>query len=456
MPTHDPKSLSYTPPNGVTEQRGNLGETVSPGRDVRSDLPRPEESPGEKIGRFFRKAMDRLSGHDEDEWRRRNERNERDRDTQARFREGDPSWQYGRSALREREQDEWSELGRSRDDRNSSHRSGPSSDTGGSDEPLQGRGNVGSGQASATGRSWQEGEDRGQGQIGRPSGPSFENRNQRTMGRTPGESARGGEGLGERGQPGVQRGSERNLGRDEWNRGDWNRGESSRTDWNRGDWNRRDRDRGDWTREQAGGDPWGDRSLQSVASGMSRGYPASGASFGFRDESRIRDQGEIARDRDRGQGRRFWQREPLAARDVMTRNPKTVTRQSLIRDAAIIMRDENCGVVPVVDGAGRLEGILTDRDIVVRGVSHESFTQLRVEQVMTDDVSAVTEDEPLTSVLDLMGRKQIRRVPVVDRDDRLLGIISMADIANRADYDEDLQDAFERISSRRSFWSLFS
>ncbi|HZJ54091.1 MAG TPA: CBS domain-containing protein, partial [Myxococcaceae bacterium] len=152
---------------------------------------------------------------------------------------------------------------------------------------------------------------------------------------------------------------------------------------------------------------------------------------------------------------RFWQREPLAARDVMTRNPKTVTRQSSIREAAVIMREENCGVVPVVDISGRLEGILTDRDIVVRGLVEES-TQRRVEEVMTDDVSAVTEDEPLTSVLDLMGRKQIRRVPVVHRDDRLLGIISMADIANRADYDEDLQDAFERISSRRSFWSLFS
>ena len=94
--------------------------------------------------------------------------------------------------------------------------------------------------------------------------------------------------------------------------------------------------------------------------------------------------------------------------------------------------------------------------VIKSGVVKENFHQLRVEDVMTDDVSAVTEDEPLTSVLDLMGRKQIRRVPVVDRDDRLLGIISMADIANRADYDEDLQDAFERISSRRSFWSVFS
>ena len=190
---------------------------------------------------------------------------------------------------------------------------------------------------------------------------------------------------------------------------------------------------------------------------MSSGYPATGATFGFgRDEERVPDWGETARDRDQGQGRRFWQREPLAARDVMTRNPRTVTRQSAHREAATIMRDENCGVVPVVDSAGRLEGILTDRDIVVRGVAHDRALDLRIEDVMTDDVSAVTEDEPLTSVLDLMGRKQIRRVPVVDRDDRLLGIISMADIANRADYDEDLQDAFERISSRRSFWSLFS
>jgi len=174
------------------------------------------------------------------------------------------------------------------------------------------------------------------------------------------------------------------------------------------------------------------------------------------DEERMADWGETGTERDRGQGRRFWQREPLAARDVMTRNPRTVTRQSAHREAASIMRDENCGVIPVVDEAGRLEGILTDRDIVVRGVAHDRAHELRIEDVMTDDVSAVTEDEPLTSVLDLMGRRQIRRVPVVDREDRLLGIISMADIANRADYDEDLQDAFERISSRRSFWSLFS
>jgi len=152
---------------------------------------------------------------------------------------------------------------------------------------------------------------------------------------------------------------------------------------------------------------------------------------------------------------RAWQREPLAARDVMTRNPRTVAGAGSLKEAALIMREENCGVVPVVDGAGRLQGILTDRDVVVRGIA-DDLRGSRVEDLMTDQVSAVTESEPLTSVLDLMGRRQIRRVPVIDRNDRLLGIISMADIATRADYDEDLQDAFLRISSRRSFWSLFT
>jgi CBS domain-containing protein len=79
--------------------------------------------------------------------------------------------------------------------------------------------------------------------------------------------------------------------------------------------------------------------------------------------------------------------------------------------------------------------------------------QFRVRDVMTTDVDAVTPDTRVESVIELMGRKQVRRVPVVDREDRVLGIIAMADIANRADQDEELQRALERISSRRSFWS---
>jgi CBS domain-containing protein len=468
---NDPKSRltegnlnsPYTAPNGITEQRGNAGGTASgiSGTDVGR---RDDETAGEKIGRFFRRAMERLSGRDDELEQRRDEvRDERSRD-QSSYRTG--GRQPGRSGRYDRTQGEWSDLGRSRDERNPSYRTGPTADTGGAYERYRsgstyGQGQGSSGEASSYGEgsgygqgsSYGQGSYAGQGSseadptrfgasaTGRgaygPSsgssgqgsyaqpGPSFESRGslgQRGLGRSQGESYGLAEPPNER-QLGTDRGFQGDPGRDDY-------------------WNRQER--------------WGERSRQSGATGMSASYAGAGGSFeSGREEKRAGDWGETARDRDRGQGRRFWQREPLAARDVMTRNPKTVTRQSMIREAAIIMRDENCGVVPVVDGAGRLQGILTDRDIVVRGLVEETV-QRRMEEVMTDDVSAVTEDEPLTSVLDLMGRKQIRRVPVVDRNDRLLGIISMADIANRADYDEDLQDAFERISSRRSFWSLFS
>ncbi|MGZ6059788.1 MAG: CBS domain-containing protein [Myxococcaceae bacterium] len=449
MATNDPKSrltegnlnTPYNSPNGVNEQQEGTGRTGVPvstpggigaSASAASEAPR-DESAGEKIGRFFRKAMDRIAGHDDEEWRRRNE---------ERSRAGLSAWQSGRSGVRDRSENEWKDLGRSRDDRNQNYRAGPPGDTAGSYERLQGGQQGTSGRlygqpsfaggeqerssfepAQRSGEQARPGQGQGYGQSAYGQGQSgVENRDrqtpgQRALGRSPGEGG------------GLPETSDREIGTDRGFEGGYGRDDQSRS---------------------------GARSTQSGPAGMSPAYAGSGASFGYgREDERAGDWSETSRDRDQGQGRRFWQREPLSARDVMTRKPKTVTRQTSIREAALVMRDENCGVVPVVDGAGRLEGILTDRDIVVRGLIDEG-TLRRIEDVMTDDVSAVTEDEPLTSVLDLMGRKQIRRVPVVDRDDRLLGIISMADIANRADYDEDLQDAFERISSRRSFWSLFS
>lgn len=153
-------------------------------------------------------------------------------------------------------------------------------------------------------------------------------------------------------------------------------------------------------------------------------------------------------------GGRRWQREPLTAREVMTRNVRTARRDSMLRDVAQIMKDEDCGVVPIVDERGSLVGIVTDRDLVIRAFTGgKTPDQLRVSDVMTDDVEAVTPDENIHDIIALMGRKQIRRIPVIERDDRVVGIISMGDIANRADYDEELQEALDRVSSKRSFWS---
>ena len=152
--------------------------------------------------------------------------------------------------------------------------------------------------------------------------------------------------------------------------------------------------------------------------------------------------------------RRRWQREPLTAREIMTRGVKTVRRDSPVREVAQLMKDEDCGVVPIVDDKGILVGIVTDRDLVIRAFTGgKTPDQLRAADVMTDDVECVQPDEDIHSIISLMGKRQIRRIPVVERDDRVIGIISMGDIANRADYDEELQEALDRISSKRSFWS---
>lgn len=188
-------------------------------------------------------------------------------------------------------------------------------------------------------------------------------------------------------------------------------------------------EQGEWT-------PGGDASVP-----LHLGYRDFGARSG------TAQRGEAAR-----RGR--WKREPVLARDIMTSNPASVRPESSIREVAKLMRTENTGIVPVVGDDGRLLGVVTDRDIVMRTLaSDETPIEVSARDVMTDEVEAVTPDEELHDVVRLMGEHQVRRVPVVERGDRLVGIISMADVATRADYDEDLQDALEEISARRSFWS---
>ena len=138
----------------------------------------------------------------------------------------------------------------------------------------------------------------------------------------------------------------------------------------------------------------------------------------------------------------------------MTSNVKTVGPDATPRDIAEIMKQEDVGVVPVMRTDGRLLGLVTDRDLVVRGLTGgRPIDTARAEELATTDIEVVSARDPLSAIIELMGRQQIRRVPVVDDEDRLVGIVAMADIASRADYHEDLQQALEKISGRRSFWS---
>jgi CBS domain-containing protein len=138
----------------------------------------------------------------------------------------------------------------------------------------------------------------------------------------------------------------------------------------------------------------------------------------------------------------------------MTTRPRTVRPDASIREIAELMLEEDVGVVPVVEADGRLSGIVTDRDIVIRGlVKGRSVEACTARDVATTNLEVASTHDSLSEVIELMGRERVRRVPVLDDDDKLVGILAMADIASRADYSEDLQHALQKISGRRSFWS---
>ena len=118
--------------------------------------------------------------------------------------------------------------------------------------------------------------------------------------------------------------------------------------------------------------------------------------------------------------------------DVMTPNPKTVSMGDDLQKAAAIMRDEDAGSVPVVE-EGRIVGIVTDRDCAI-------------EDVCSDDVVCARPDMSTSEAAELMGEHQIRRLPVVDDDDRLVGIVSLGDIAVKEGRDSKMGDTLEDIS----------
>jgi CBS domain-containing protein len=119
--------------------------------------------------------------------------------------------------------------------------------------------------------------------------------------------------------------------------------------------------------------------------------------------------------------------------DVMTRDVQTVSPADTIQTAAAAMDNFNVGALRVCDGE-RLQGVITDRDITVRATAAgQSPTVTKVADVMTDQIDYVFEDEDVEEAANKMKARQIRRLPVIDRDKKLLGIISLGDLATKDD-----------------------
>ncbi len=163
----------------------------------------------------------------------------------------------------------------------------------------------------------------------------------------------------------------------------------------------------------------------------------------------------------------------------MTRDVTVALRDTTLDQVARMMRDEDTGVIPVVErstealtdldksrpemnkvesnvvgSTGKLVGLITDRDIAVRAVAEGKDPRaVRAEEIMTTGVHTAHPNDRVIDAIRKMGDKQVRRIPVVDRDGNLRGIISMADVALETEQDRELGEALEEISSGSSFWN---
>ncbi|MCP9493934.1 MAG: CBS domain-containing protein [Pyrinomonadaceae bacterium MAG19_C2-C3] len=219
-----------------------------------------------------------------------------------------------------------------------------------------------------------------------------------------------------------------------------------------------------------------------------------GARLGGRDSAQDA-RGETRTEQRTEQPRVGASRSHVRCRDIMTRDVTVAMRDTTLQQVAILMRDEDTGVIPVVEldnsptnapntsaptppattsenaeagethlksstsrreslTNGKLIGLITDRDIVVRAiVDGKDAKTTAVEEVMTTDVHTAEPNDRVIDVIRKMGDKQVRRIPVVDREGHLRGIISMADVALETEEDKELAAALEEISSGSSFWN---
>jgi CBS domain-containing protein len=198
-----------------------------------------------------------------------------------------------------------------------------------------------------------------------------------------------------------------------------------------------------------------------------------------RDEGRRSSLYDIRGDLSTGRSREYYasERSRLRCREIMTRDLVVATRDTSVVEVARMMKQEDTGVIPVVEYdtpqggngkseeserkyegrnylRGKLTGLITDRDIVIRCVAdNKDCASTRAEDVMTVDITTAHPNDRVVDVIRKMGDKQVRRIPVVNENGYLVGMISMADIALETRQDRELAEALEEISKGSSFWN---
>ena len=134
--------------------------------------------------------------------------------------------------------------------------------------------------------------------------------------------------------------------------------------------------------------------------------------------------------------------------DVMVGDVLTIDASASVMEAAQRMRDGNVGVLPVTD-EGRLRGIVTDRDLVVRGMAEGADpVSMRVGDCATWDIVCARRDSTIDEAMEVMAECQIGRLPVVDADNRVIGIVTLSSLALRSRKQDDALETAQEVSKR--------
>jgi CBS domain-containing protein len=139
----------------------------------------------------------------------------------------------------------------------------------------------------------------------------------------------------------------------------------------------------------------------------------------------------------------------MRVQDIMTPDPSCVTPDATIRDAALVMKREDVGIVPVVDANNRrkLVGVVTDRDIAIRCIAEGKDGSCRVRDAMsTSDLATCSSDSDVDDAMQTMSAEKVRRIPIVDERGSLVGIVSQADILRKGQSDHKAAATVEKIS----------
>ncbi len=132
-------------------------------------------------------------------------------------------------------------------------------------------------------------------------------------------------------------------------------------------------------------------------------------------------------------------------KDLMSRDVKVISPDMSIRDAAKAMRDGDFGMLPVGEN-DRMIGTISDRDIAIRAVADGKETATKVRDVMSEGIAWAFEDDSVEEAAKIMSKRQVRRLPVVDRNKRLVGIVALGDFAVESSEIRPAAEALSKIS----------